>query len=129
MSTTELQPVAGTAREITKILPQIARLRHDVVRNRAKIIDLVDAVNALLIPRGWVGIDADGLIHVTYVVRSDDKPRFVMVDGSVPGRPMALSHHADFVWEYSVLSRTVVCVKCRDGSVKEGDTRACDGPV
>lgn len=119
------QPIAAAAKAISAIMPSIARLRYDVANNRARLTELVNAVNALLIPRGWIGIDDDGMMHVTYLAREDDLPRFTR-DSSGPA---TLAHHADFVWEYSAMNRQVRCVKCRDGSFADGEVRACDGPV
>lgn len=122
------QPIAGAARAITKAMAQISNLRHDVPNNRGRLVELVNTVNALLIPRGWVGIDADGMLHVTYVAREDDRPSG-FTSAEVVGRPASVAHQADFVWEYSATTRTVRCTKCRDGSFAHGEVRTCDGPV
>ena len=125
----DVQPIAGKARAIERALTLMAPLRHDVATHAPELRELVDTVNALLIPKGWVGLDASGSLHVTYVAPEDRRARNVHLDGSVAGRPLALGHHADFVWEYSTLNRTVECVKCRDGSVAQGEVRPWTGPV
>lgn len=122
-----VQPVAGKARAITKAVSLLSSLRHDPQANGDRIRELVDTINSLLIPTGWVGIDSEGRFHLTYVAREDDRARYVHLDGSEfgTGRPASLAHHADFTWEYSSLDRTVRCVKCRDGTVSDGATFSC----
>lgn len=112
--------VVYRARMITEIVSQMSRLRHDWLSNRHQLVKLVNDINALLIPKGWVGIDDNGMMHVTFLTGEND---FRRPDGS----PVALSHHADFMWEYSAVTRTVKCIKCRDGSVMKGDILSCEG--
>ncbi len=111
------------AQAISVIMSQLVHLRHDMTNNRDQLIELVNVVNALLIPRGWIGIDDDGMMHVTRLAHEDD------VSHRADHEPLVLAYHADFIWEYSALNHNVKCVQCRDGSVMTGETLSCGGPV
>ncbi len=110
---TELKQIAWKARVLTRVIPRIKSLASDVRSNEAGLSELIDTVNALLLPKGWVGIDADGMLHVTYVAREDERQNVKLLTNPFFTGPTALAYSADFIWEYSIVNRTVTCVKAR----------------
>lgn len=69
---------------------------------------LVSTLNALYVPRLWVGIDDVGRLHLT-LLRSE------LLSAPMLRVPYAFSMYADFVWEHNPLDSTVRCIKSRDG--------------
>ena len=120
--------LARRAQAVTALLPQLTRLRGEVQgqkigrHNRARfdgLREVIDTINSLLIPRAWVGLDANGSFHVTYLHREN-------VAAKDARGPIALSFNADFVWDYTPWDRKVRCVKCRDGSIELGAVLQCE---
>lgn len=125
----EGMPSSQKTHVIAEALSKIGSLSSNVERNTERLRALVDTVNALLIPKGWIGIDTQGRLHATYVAPEDGRPGRAARDDPGPHQPMALSFAADFIWEYSLVQRTVRCTKSRDGSVTHGQVLPCGGPV
>ncbi len=109
----EVPGLGEKAKAIGHASRQICRLKSDLTNNRAMLEALVNGINALILPRGWVGIDDDGGFHFTYVAKelAPDLNKVRSIKG-----PLGLSFDADFVWAWRPGSRTYECMKDRTGS-------------
>lgn len=103
--------VAESARAITRMMVQVSHLLSAPHVNHDRLVDLVCSLNALLIPKAWIGIDDVDMVHLTVLAREDNDDS---VRTYVMPRPAILMHHAHFIWELSVLDNTMKCVKSRD---------------
>lgn len=105
---------------VTDMLRKVNDIRFSTDVDRTKLKELVDIINAVLLPRGWIGLDNDLALHVTYVSRAGVE---------LVGRgPTALILNADFAWEYRPWNRTVICLKCRCGHMSIGEEIGCNHP-
>jgi hypothetical protein len=104
-------------RALGHLMSHLFKYKGDVTNNRERVIELVNTINAMIIPRGWIGLDDDARIHLTRVCTRDFLPR----------TPVALTYAVDVIWDYDPLSSTVTCAKSRfDDFV--GMTRLCQSP-
>ena len=108
---------ASKASLITVLIQRLGPLVRDLTNNRDRVIEIVNTINALTIPRGWIGVDDDGRIHLTRTI-----------SGALYALPTAVGFSADIVWNYDSIAGTVTCVKSRDGAFA-GTTRLCQHPT
>jgi len=83
------------------LMKQIQHLRNDLSDNRARLIQLVSTVNALLLPRAFVGIDRDRSIHFTVITPG--------------GATNGMLWSTDYAWEYKPIEQCYVNLKSRSG--------------
>lgn len=108
---------AEYAIEVTILIHKLNRLRKLKLSQR-EICDMIDTINTMLIPRAWIGIDANDDLHVTYLYRDIAENYNIM--------PVALNFAADFTWSYDQMTKTFTCGKSRksdsfpSGSVIKG---------
>lgn len=109
-------------RQISMHIESALLLRQNAERNRAALKDSVDTVNALLMPKAWIGIDANGLLHVTYVIG-------MSVTDAVSAQhkilPTKLGFVADYIWAFRPWNSTVECIKSREATFKHGEIVPC----
>lgn len=117
-----MQPVAERARAISGIVRKIKKLSGDLQNNREQLEELVNTANAILLPRVWMGIDAEGMLHVTYVKREN-----TVKDQLFGSGPTELRFSADFIWSYTPWNQTVTCMKSRLGET--GASFVCNAPA
>jgi len=111
-------PLMGEkARYITYCVQELSRLKGDPQKNRARLNELVSMVNALLIPRSWVGVDNEGLLHVTYSRVKIGPKHGEIIIGTARNGPSALIFSADRAWSYDQIAGTYTCIKSRDGEI------------
>jgi len=116
-------PLMGEkARYITYCVQELSRLKGDPQKNRARLNELVSTANALLIPRSWVGVDEEGLLHVTYTrVKGErgkpDAPTNSPILNTYRNGPSILMFSADRAWSYDQIAGTYTCIKSRDGEI------------
>lgn len=100
---------AERAQFINRLLGSISHLKYDVGSCAADLTRLVDTVNALLVPKAWIGINDEGLLHVTYMTTE----RTSFNGGMWKPGPVSLMMHADYAWEYVPWEQSYRCLKCR----------------
>ena len=109
-------PLMGErARMIGWAMQRICGLKGDPQKNREQLDELVSMANALLIPRSWVGVDDEGLLHVTYTRVKNDPKSGAAIMGTARNGPSALIFSADRAWSYDQVAGTYTCIKSRDG--------------
>ena len=130
-----MEQVAGRTRAVIALMRQLAGARNNPQNNRVGIDQLVSSINALMIPKAWVGLDDDRQIHVTYYVKSNGaltglQPGDLTWTGSssVPMGPSSMNYLADYVWHYDQAEGTVTCMKSRSGRWC-GETLKCENPA
>jgi len=84
------------SRLIAKYISTITQLKFNPGVERVRLGQLVDIVNTFLVPKAWIGIDDEGLLHVTYMTTERHEPNGKMWK---PG-PASLMMSADYAWEY-----------------------------
>jgi len=116
--------IAEKARTVTWACRRIMRLRGDVENNRVVLEDIITIINSLTIPRGWVGLDADGKLHVTWYAKRKagvgmQPGQLFYIDGNANSLstpiPSGLLQSADYAWEYDQVTNAVKCIKSRCG--------------
>lgn len=111
--------LAQRARAVGDLLVQVKQLSRDCEKNREALNDVVNTINAVLLPLAWVGLDDRGLLHVTFV-RTETR--------RVGGTTM-LQHSADVIWEFTPHTNTVKCKKCRDNRWEIDQIIECQSSV
>jgi hypothetical protein len=107
---------AKRSKFIGQFISSISQLKFDPKANHTRLNQLVDAVNTLLVPKAWIGIDSDGLLHVTYMTTERRDGGGEMWK---PG-PLSLILNVDFAWEYIPWEQAYRCLKCRTGDFSTG---------
>ena len=121
-----MDDVAERAKVVIWACQRIMKLRGDIENNRVELDDIITIINSLTIPRGWVGLDADGKLHVTwYAKRKTDvgiQPgELFYIDSNANANslstsiPIGLLHSADYAWEYDQVTSAIKCIKSRCG--------------
>lgn len=112
---TEHRTLADKTRMLTKIIQEIKWCPSGVA-----VPGLVDAFNVLALPKGYVYVDPDTLVHVIMIQCTRDiKP--VSDNPEAIGRLMinqlgtGVAHTADVVWHFDPVERSWVTVKDRTG--------------
>jgi hypothetical protein len=82
----------------------VNKLRNDLESNRDKVVMLVNMINALIMPRCWIGIDERGWLHLT---------RLTGESGTDIRIPTVLTYNADVMWDYVVCDQKYTCTKSR----------------
>ena len=112
------------SRMVTAFIRGIVEKRDDLEKNRELLEQMVNTVNALILPRAWIGLDASGSLHVTYV-RSENPARPELANA----RPTEMRYAADYIWCYTPWDNKVRCVKARGNRWNLDDTFECNAPV
>lgn len=113
--------VAEKARTVAAFVRNVKRHLVASEKNWHAINDWVNTVNALIIPRAWIGIDDNNRLHVTYVWKETSRDQLYGTS------PTELHYAADYVWAYRPWLGTMTCMKSRVGQT--GQTFQCNPPV
>lgn len=119
-----LEPMTDSERAnlVGKFVEAIVDKARDLEKNRGLLESLVNTVNTLIIPKAWIGLDAEGNLHVTYVHREGSEKIF-----RYEGVPSMLYASANFIWAYRPWDNTMTSMKSRYGEV--GDVFLCTPPA
>jgi hypothetical protein len=122
MSTSPEFGFAGKSRYVGTLIHHICSLKGDLTNNRVKLVELVTTVNALILPKGWIGVDAHGHLHYT-VIGNEAAQRLREQWGTT------LTFAVDVIWAHCQWNNTVECIKDGTGTFEVGRTYEVQGAL
>lgn len=117
-----MQPVAEKARALGFLIRKIKEVQKaDEASVRRTVADYVETFNALTIPKGYVYIDPDGLVHVVVI-----RQGMVKKQADRPfGTEMQFS--ADVIWDFDPVTGLWNTFKDRTGVFQSLCPMKCGG--
>ena len=111
-----MEQLAAKSRMLAELVREIRRVKPSAVRD-----DYVNTFNALTIPRGYLYIDPDGLVHVVMLRKGTQGPP------ALPSFGSAVAHSADVIWDFDPVTGLWNTLKDRTGDFEKLCPIKCGG--